>query len=128
MVIRETGTMKADELLASANQDALLTVADLGNNVSSDSFIINVKRYLKEHGNEIKLPGGSICWSIPLRNGIQLYVYEQPLNESTSVCDQCRIIGTEIKLCGVWMWEHTAHCRLEYVLLKSGSLIFLCIV
>lgn len=88
--------MRADELLASANQAPLLTEADIGNNVSSESFIINIQRYLKECGNEIKLPGRSICWSIPLRNGIQLYVYEQALQKPTSVCDQCRIIGMKM--------------------------------
>ena len=88
--------MKADELLASANQAALLTEADIGDNAPSNSFFINVKKYLSDQGNEIKLPGGSICWSIPLRNGIQLYVYEQSLSEATSVCDQCRIIGTRM--------------------------------
>lgn len=88
--------MRVDELLASANQEALLTEADLGNNVRSDSFLINIKKFLKDRGNEINLPGGNVCWSIALRNGIQLYVYEQSLNEDTSVCDQCRIIGTKL--------------------------------
>lgn len=85
--------MRADELLASANQAALLSEEDLRSTAPSESFFVNIQRYLKDRGNEIKLPGGNICWSIPLRNGIQLYVYKQPLMESTSVCDQCRIIG-----------------------------------
>ena len=88
--------MRVDELLASANQEALLTEADVRNNVPSDSFLNSIEKFLDDHGNEIKLPGGNVCWSIPLRNGIQLYVYEQSLSENTSVCDKCRIIGTKL--------------------------------
>ena len=57
-------TMRVDELLPSANQEALLTEADVRNNVPSDSFLNSIEKFLDDHGNEIKPPGGNVCWSI----------------------------------------------------------------
>jgi hypothetical protein len=89
--------MRAEEVLASAGQTPLLRLEDtqVGSNNKSYAFYNIIKEYLSDNGNEIKLPGGSICWSVQLGNGVShLYIYEESVSEQTSVCDQCRIIGT----------------------------------
>lgn len=89
--------MRAEEVLASAGQTPLLRIEDvrIGSNCETFAFCSIIQEYLADNGNEIKLPGGSTCWSVELGNGVsQLYIYEESVDEETSVCDQCRIIGT----------------------------------
>ncbi|KAI8102805.1 hypothetical protein M9434_005598 [Picochlorum sp. BPE23] len=91
--------MRPEEILKSSNQSPLLkqdaspSSGDDAPEYTRSSFSVNIKRYVGCKGHEIRLPGGSSCWSVELKDGLELYIYEENVTEETSVCDQCRIIG-----------------------------------
>eukprot|EP00889_Picochlorum_renovo_P002731 jgi/Picre1/29761/NNA_005143.t1 len=93
------GRMRPEEILKSSNQSPLLkqdaspSSGDDAPEYTRSSFSVNIKRYVGCKGHEIRLPGGSSCWSVELKDGLELYIYEENVTEETSVCDQCRIIG-----------------------------------
>lgn len=91
--------MRPEDILKSSNQCALLQ-RDTSSSGSDDaaeytrsSFSVNIRRYVGAKGHKIRLPGGSSCWSVELKEGLELYVYEENVTEQSSICDQCRIIG-----------------------------------
>lgn len=77
------------------------------------SFDTNVGILVKELGTTVVVPWlpNVSCWTVDLRSahtGLQLQVYKERLEESTStICDQCRIIGKyEARCCHIRLRQH----------------------
>ena len=90
------------QVLETSGQEALLpddAVDDMPH-----SFYDNIQIFLGSKAKAVELPGDLNCWSLELRKGIQLYVYEELVTEANYVCDQCRIIG----------WGIHPVCRVKY--------------
>lgn len=85
------GFFSPDKLLATASQEPLLEAKTIGNYF--DSFVKNIFAFLDNNAELIKLPKGDLCWTLPLRYGVRLTVYQEKVDKRNYCCDQCRIIG-----------------------------------
>jgi len=91
-----------EQVLGTSGQEALLP--DDAIDYMPNSFYDNIQIFLESKAKAVELPGHLKCWSLELRKGIQLYVYEELITELNYVCDQCRIIG----------WGIHPVCRVKY--------------
>ena len=84
--------LSARQALDSIGQEPLVSDHDFGGQYH-DSFYNNLKLFAERKGKFISLPGSGKCWKFELRDGTQLYVYEEVITAENFSCDQCRIIG-----------------------------------